>query len=74
MSLCAALSGFEQMKSDRVPHNAFAVLPPKIDSSSSPGAVSAELLFRGAKEIVIRHQGDDYRLRITRNDKLILTK
>lgn len=36
--------------------------------------VSAELLFRGAKEIVIRHQGDDYRLRITRNDKLILTK
>lgn len=62
------------MKSDPVPHNAFDVLPPKIDSSSSPGAVSAELLFGGAKEIVIRHQGDDYRLRITRNDKLILTK
>lgn len=39
-----------------------------------PPAVSAELLFCGAKEIVIRHQGDDYRLRITRNDKLILTK
>ena len=39
-----------------------------------PPAVSAELLFGGAKEIVIRHQGDDYRLRITRNDKLILTK
>lgn len=39
-----------------------------------PQALSAELLFDGAKEIVIRHQGDNYRLRITRNDKLILTK
>lgn len=39
-----------------------------------PGPVSAELLFCGAKEIVIRHQGEDYRLRITKNDKLILTK
>lgn len=36
--------------------------------------ISAEQLFRGTREIVIRHQGDDYRLRITRNDKLILTK
>ena len=42
--------------------------------SALPQAFSAELLFCGAKEIVIRHQGDDYRLRITRNDKLILTK
>ena len=42
--------------------------------SALPQAFSAERLFGGAKEIVIRHQGDDYRLRITRNDKLILTK
>ena len=42
--------------------------------NAQPPAVSAELLFCGAKEIVIRHQGDEYRLRITRNDKLILTK
>ena len=42
--------------------------------NAQPPAVSAELLFGGAKEIVIRHQGDEYRLRITRNDKLILTK
>lgn len=41
---------------------------------SPPPAVSAERLFNGAKEIVIRHLGEDYRLRITRNDKLILTK
>jgi hemin uptake protein HemP len=31
-------------------------------------------LFQGAQEILIRHKGDLYHLRITRNDKLILTK
>lgn len=62
------------MKSDPTANPAFATPLSKLDSASSRGAVSAELLFCGAKEIVIRHQGDDYRLRITRNDKLILTK
>ena len=62
------------MKSDPPSHPAFAAPPSKLGSPSPRGAVSAELLFGGAKEIVIRHQGDDYRLRITRNDKLILTK
>ena len=37
-------------------------------------AISAEFLFGGAKEILIRHLGENYRLRITRHDKLILTK
>lgn len=62
-----------QMKSDPVTPNS-AVTRPEKPTSPLPSPVSAELLFRGAKEIVIRHQGDDYRLRITRNDKLILTK
>lgn len=31
-------------------------------------------LLRGAREIVIRHGEQTYRLRHTRNDKLILTK
>ncbi|NOZ09650.1 MAG: hemin uptake protein HemP [Gammaproteobacteria bacterium] len=31
-------------------------------------------LFRGQKEILIEHVGHAYRLRITRQDKLILTK
>jgi hemin uptake protein HemP len=35
--------------------------------------VSASLL-QGRREIVIRHAGQRYRLRITANDKLILTK
>ncbi len=31
-------------------------------------------LFRGAREVFIEHAGQAYRLRITRQDKLILTK
>jgi hemin uptake protein HemP len=31
-------------------------------------------LFKGGHEIVIEHHGAEYRLRLTRNDKLILNK
>lgn len=31
-------------------------------------------LLQGQREVVIRHGGEYYRLRHTRNDKLILTK
>lgn len=31
-------------------------------------------LFAGAREVVIAHGGDEYRLRLTSQDKLILTK
>ncbi|MGE5319837.1 MAG: hemin uptake protein HemP [Hyphomicrobiaceae bacterium] len=33
-----------------------------------------ESLFRGGQEILIDHSGEIYRLRVTRNGKLILTK
>lgn len=36
--------------------------------------VSSGELFGAQDEIVIEHNSDEYRLRITRNDKLILTK
>ena len=36
--------------------------------------VSSLALFRGQREIVILHRGQEYRLRITKSDKLILTK
>jgi hemin uptake protein HemP len=32
------------------------------------------VLFRGDREVVIVHNSEEYRLRITRADKLILTK
>ncbi|MBZ0221701.1 MAG: hemin uptake protein HemP [Dokdonella sp.] len=38
---------------------------PRIDSAR---------LLDGARELVIEHAGQEYHLRLTRNDKLILTK
>jgi hemin uptake protein HemP len=35
---------------------------------------SGQLLPDGARELVIQHRGGEYHLRLTRNDKLILTK
>jgi hemin uptake protein HemP len=43
--------------------------------SSPPSTVlTTEHLFGQSREIAILHQGETYRLRITKNDKLILTK
>ncbi len=42
----------------------------RIDSSE----LSSEKLFRGRREVLIRHGADHYRLRLTRMNKLILTK
>jgi len=39
-----------------------------------PKRVSSEELIGPAREVLIRHAGCDYRLRITRQGKLILTK
>lgn len=41
--------------------------------ATTPEIASAEL-FKAVNEVVIRHDGQDYRLRITRQNKLILTK
>lgn len=45
------------------------------DATAGPTVriVSTEL-FRGRREIVIVHRGQEYRLHITKADKLILTK
>lgn len=37
-------------------------------------AIQSGELFKGVQEIVIHHEGQEYRLRITRQNKLILTK
>ena len=36
--------------------------------------IASTSLFHGRREIVIVHHGQEYRLRITKADKLILTK
>jgi hemin uptake protein HemP len=40
----------------------------------SPPILDSMTLFRGAREARILHQGEEYRLRITRQNRLILTK
>jgi hemin uptake protein HemP len=39
-----------------------------------PGVIPADLLFQGNREVLIGHNSETYRLRITKNGKLILTK
>ena len=36
--------------------------------------ISSQSLLDGGRELVIQHEGSEYHLRLTRNDKLILTK
>jgi hemin uptake protein HemP len=36
--------------------------------------IESKNLLDGSRELVIEHQGSEYHLRLTRNDKLILTK
>lgn len=36
--------------------------------------IESTSLLDGSRELVIEHQGNEYHLRLTRNDKLILTK
>jgi len=41
---------------------------------TEPTRIEAAQLFGAQREVVIVHRGEAYRLRITRQDKLILTK
>ena len=38
------------------------------------GVIDAAQLLRGSNEVVIRHAGQTYRLRVTRANKLLLIK
>ncbi|WP_162085279.1 hemin uptake protein HemP [Sulfuriferula nivalis] len=39
-----------------------------------PSVITSDMLFDKRDEVLIMHQGEQYRLRRTRNGKLILTK
>lgn len=55
---------------------AFSATPPSQGPAraSTDHEVDSRRLLQGRAEILIRHGGEVYRLRHTRNDKLILTK
>lgn len=46
-------------------------IPP--DPAETPARLSSEVLFGAQREVVIVHNGREYHLRLTQNDKLILT-
>ena len=50
--------------------------PPPIvrPAAARPAIVRTEDLFGARREVIIKHGQEEYRLRITRTDKLILTK
>jgi len=54
--------------------------PPSSDTRPSPAAgakprrLKVSELLDGGREAILEHDGQDYRLRITANGKLILTK
>jgi hemin uptake protein HemP len=47
---------------------------PSRTSAAQPESITTDELMRGGRELTILHAGDQYRLRITSNGKLILTK
>lgn len=54
--------------------------PSSVDATPAPSApqrarqIDSHQLLAGARELAIEHLGQTYHLRLTRNDKLILTK
>lgn len=59
-------------RSDRLTPPVAAVASPALPLNA--GLLDSDELLRGGREVLIRHGGEVYRLRHTRNDKLILTK
>lgn len=52
-----------------------ATRPAADDTPDAPARIlSSDTLFGPAREVLIRHGVETYRLRMTRQDKLILTK
>lgn len=56
------------------PTSADSLPPTARPSGAAPSAVDSARLLHGQREVLIRHGNEVYRLRHTRNDKLILTK
>ena len=58
------------MSSEPPPQN----LPQNRDSNTERPRIESEELLRGANAVEIEHAGQRYLLRVTRENKLILTK
>lgn len=61
-------------EAERRPEDAASANPPIRSIPSSNNRIDSRDLFHGAREITITHSGETYRLRLTAQNKLILTK
>lgn len=59
--------------SQELPRQPLSIVPSKPVQASTP-RIASQRLLDGSRELVIEHGGSEYHLRLTRNDKLILTK
>jgi hemin uptake protein HemP len=59
------------MARDGYSGNAAATRPAEPDA---PRRIPADALFQGRRELIILHNAEEYRLRVTSNGRLILTK
>jgi hemin uptake protein HemP len=48
--------------------------PPTADNAAGQRIVSSETLLAGRRELIIQHGAEQYRLRLTASNKLILVK
>jgi hemin uptake protein HemP len=62
------------MKSHSDKRRSIAPGPAPADEAGVPVQSRSEDLLQGRRELVIRHGDEQYRLRLTRMNKLILTK
>ncbi len=62
------------LDSDTAPRRAATVESTAAPPSARAVEIDSLQLLQGQRELCIRHGGEYYRLRHTRNDKLILTK
>ena len=62
------------MTTDSSDENDDKVDPPGTPPATAPITIRSEELFQGQMEVLIAHGAATYRLRLTRNGKLILNK
>ncbi|OGS91260.1 MAG: hypothetical protein A2Z95_02040 [Gallionellales bacterium GWA2_60_18] len=63
-----------QTPDPKTPHPAAAPASPCMGSAAARRTLDSRTLFAGTDEVVITHGAETYRLRLTRQNRLILTK
>jgi hemin uptake protein HemP len=66
--------GFKTMSTEAADSRPDAPRPSQVEDKPAPRVLNSEELFAGQRTVVIQHGDEQYRLLITRNDRLILQK